>query len=132
MLSGYDIDITKLNNYNLNANILNQENVLCNEENKKDKEKQKKKTEDSIKEIKDEYDSLIENDEKLENILFNLTINNYSVNKIHTDISCQVYQDLGIYDDILNKINYNYTKCGKIYLIHQLFKPTDNIKLTHT
>lgn len=130
MLSGYDIDITKLNNYNLNAYILNQENVLCNEEeNKKEKEKQNKKTEDSIKEIKDEYDSLIENNEKLENILFNLTINNYSVNKIHTDISCQVYQDLGIYDDILKKINYNYTKCGKVYLIHQLFKPTDNISL---
>ena len=130
MLSNYVNNITSLNNYKITSKISNKEDILCtNKEHKLDKEKQKKKTEDTIKEISKENESLVEDDDMLENMLFNLTIKNYINNPTDTKIDPQVYRDLGIYDSILKKININYTKAGKIYLIHQLFKPTDNISL---
>ena len=119
MLSNYVNNITSLNNYKITSKISNKEDILCtNKEHKLDKEKQKKKTEDTIKEISKENESLVEDDDMLENMLFNLTIKNYINNPTDTKIDPQVYRDLGIYDSILKKININYTKAGKIYLIH--------------
>lgn len=128
MLSNYVTDISSLNNYSINVYINQNEDILCNKNERKiDKEKENKKTEDIIKDINSQNDSLIDNDELLENLLFNLTIKNYENESKCTSISPQVYRDLGIYESVLNKININFTKAGKSYLIHQLFNPTDNI-----